>query len=120
VKSRAYFGIEEWLAILRAEDEMCHEKTVRLRHSMGRAFSPDSFVGRNPGALPQAGMGSRLWRFLGRPFARLRAKNVGSARSSNAREYAVPEAIFGIGSRVRVIPAWSHVPGIACANDPKG
>ena len=42
VKSRAYFGIEEWLAILRAKDEMCNEKTVRLRHTMGRAFSPDS------------------------------------------------------------------------------
>jgi len=42
VKSRAYFGIEEWLAILRAKDEMCHEKTVRLRHTMGRDFSPDS------------------------------------------------------------------------------
>ena len=49
-------------AVLRAEDEMNQDVGERLRHGMDRAFSPRTLWDRQPGALPQAGMGSRRWR----------------------------------------------------------
>lgn len=59
-----------WKTILRAENEVEQDLVERLRIGfLGRAFSPCPVRRWEPGALPQAGVGTRRWRCRNPPSA---------------------------------------------------
>ena len=61
VELRADGGAEKRCPILGAEDQMKENFVERLRHRMGRAFSPRLGCGVGPGAMPQASMEPGRW-----------------------------------------------------------